>query len=189
MVNLQYVRPQKRLQLQSWYEKTMQESLSLECSIYHNATILPLKKSNKKLAIVIGVGALLFAVSYFLLGQPSAAMFNLISVVCSIVCLNDKLKCWLIFDVIAAMYIAATYFTADGWWSWVLMTAQIAGSYALMFKDGRFIRNLRFFYISPLWLINNTMVCFTLGGTLCEIITMISIIVSFIRYRKTGFEK
>lgn len=145
-------------------------------------------KSNRKLIVVMGAGALLFAVSYFLLGQPSAAMFNLISVVCSIVCLYDKLKNKWIFGVISAMYVVATWLTADGWWSWILMSAQILGSYSLMFKSGKFIRNLRFFYTSPVWLVNNTVVCFTLGGTLCEIITMISIIVSFIRYRKTGFE-
>ena len=146
-------------------------------------------KSNRKLVIVIGVGALLFCVSYFMLGQPSAAMFNLISVIWSVMCLFNKLKRWWSLGLVAAMYIAATYYTADGWWPWLLMTSQLAGSYAMMFKSGRFIRNLRFFYTSPLWLINNTVVCFTVGGTLCEIITMISIIVSFIRYRKTGFEK
>jgi hypothetical protein len=30
--------------------------------------------------------------------------------------------------------------------------------------------------------------CFTIGGIICEVITMTSVIVSFIRYRKVGFE-
>ncbi|MBE7027271.1 MAG: YgjV family protein [Ruminococcaceae bacterium] len=146
-------------------------------------------KSNKRLIEVIGTGALLFAVSYFLLGQPAAAMFNIISAICSIVCLKDNLKNKFVFGIIAALYAVATWFTYDGWWSLMLMAAQLAASYSLMFKSGTFIRNMRFFFVSPVWLINNTVMCFTVGGIICEIITMISVIVSFIRYRKTGFEE
>ena len=146
-------------------------------------------KSNKNLVIVMGTGSLLFAISFFMLGQPSAAAFNLISVVCSVVCLKDNLKNKFVFGLIAALYVVSTWFTTDGWWSWLLMAAQLAGSYTLMFKSGAFIRNVRFFFTSPVWLINNIVVCFTLGGIVCEVITMISILVSFIRFRKTGFEE
>lgn len=146
-------------------------------------------KSNRKLVAVMGTGALLFSVSYFLLGQPSAAMFNIIVVICSIVCLKEKLKNKFIFGIIVLLYAAATWFTFNGWWSLVLMAAQIAGSYSVMFRSGTFIRNMRFFFVSPVWFINNTVMCFTVGGIICEIITMTSIIVSFIRYRKTGFEE
>ena len=146
-------------------------------------------KSNRKLVSVIGVGALLFAISYFFLGQPSAAVFNIIGVICSIVCLKDKLKNKFIFGIIVILYAVATWFTFNGWWSFVLMMAQIAGSYSIMFRSGTFIRNMRFFFVSPVWLINNTVMCFTVGGIICEIITMTSVIVSFIRYRKTGFEE
>lgn len=146
-------------------------------------------KRKRKLVLVIGVGALLFAVSYFLLGQPSAAMFNIIAVICSIVCLKDNLKNKFVFGIIVILYAVATWFTFSGWWSLVLMVAQIAGSYSIMFRSGIFIRNIRFFFVSPVWLINNTVMCFTVGGIICEIITMTSVIVSFIRYRKTGFEE
>ena len=145
-------------------------------------------KSNRRLVVVIGIGALLFAVSYFLLGQPSAAVFNIISVMCSIVCLKDNLKNKFIFGIIVTLYLAATCFTFNGWWSLVLMAAQLAGSYSIIFRSGTFIRNMRFFFVSPVWLINNTVMCFTVGGIICEIITMLSVVVSFIRYRKTGFE-
>lgn len=145
-------------------------------------------KSNRRLVVVIGIGALLFAISYFLLGQPSAAVFNIISVMCSIVCLKDNLKNKFIFGIIVTLYLVATCFTFNGWWSLVLMAAQLAGSYSIIFRSGTFIRNMRFFFVSPVWLINNTVMCFTVGGIICEIITMLSVVVSFIRYRKTGFE-
>ena len=146
-------------------------------------------KSNRKLAVVIGTGALLFAISYLMLRQPTAAVFNLISVICSFVCMKDKLKTKTAFGIIVALYITATIYTYSGWWSMVLALSMIASSYSIMFASGTFIRNMRFFFISPVWLINNTVVCFTVGGIICEIITMVSVIVSVIRYRKTGFEK
>lgn len=146
-------------------------------------------KSNKKLVIVMGAGALLFAVSYLMLGQTSAAMFNIISVICSVMCMKESLKNKYSFGLIAVMFLTATVLTYSGWWSLVLMSAQLAGSYTVMFKSGVFIRNTRFFFVSPVWLINNTIVCFTLGGIICEVVTMVSVIVSFIRYKKSGFEK
>jgi len=146
-------------------------------------------KSTRSLVVVIGIGALLFVVSYFILGQPSAAIFNIISVVCSVACLKDSLKHKVIFGIIVALYLAATLATFTGWWSLLLMAAQLAGSYSIMFRSGAFIRNMRFFFVSPVWLINNTVVCFTIGGIVCEVITMLSVVISFIRYRKTGFEE
>ena len=145
-------------------------------------------KSNKKLVVVMGTGALLFAVSYLILGQPSAAMFNIISVICSVACLKDNLKTKFVFGIIFALFIVAIIFTFNGWWSIMLMLAQVAGAYSLMFKSGTYIRNMRFFFVSPIWLVNNTIMCFSIGGIVCEIISMASIIVSFIRYRKTGFD-
>lgn len=146
-------------------------------------------KSNKKLVVVMGSGAFLFAISYLLLGQPSAAMFNIISVICSVACMKDSLKNKYVFGVIFILFLVATWFTRNGWWSWLLMTAQVAGSYSIMFRSGKFIRNMRFFFVSPVWLINNTVMCFTVGGIICEVITMVSVIVSFIRFKKTGFEE
>ena len=146
-------------------------------------------KSNKKLAVVMGIGALLFATSYFLLDQLSATLFNIISFVCSIICMKENLKNKVVFGVLVALYILATWLTYSGWWSVVLAAGQIAGSYSIMFGSGKFIRNMRFFFVSPVWIINNTVICFSIGGLICEIITMVSIIISFIRYRKTGFEK
>ena len=145
-------------------------------------------KSNKKLVAVLGIGALLFAVSYFMLGQPSAAVFNIISFICAIICQKDSLKNKYSFSLITVLYVVATIYTYSTWWSIVLMSSQIAAAYSLMFRSGTFIRNVRFFYVSPIWLINNTLMCFTIGGIACEIITMASVIISFIRYRKTGFE-
>lgn len=145
-------------------------------------------KSNRKLAFVYGTGATLFAISYFMLGQASAALYNIISVIFSIMCQKESLKTKRNFGIIVVLFIISTYFTYENWWSLVLMSAVMATAYSMMFMNGKVLRNIRFFYICPIWLINNTVMCFTIGGLICEIITMTSIIVSFIRFRKTGFE-
>lgn len=145
-------------------------------------------KSNKKLAFVYGTGASLFAISYFMLGQPSAALYNIISAIFSIMCLKNSLKTKLNFGIIMVLFALATYFTYENWWSLVLMSAVVTSAYSMMFRSGTFIRNTRFFYISPIWIINNSVFCFSIGGLICDITTMVSVLISFIRYRKTGFD-
>lgn len=49
------------------------------------------------------------------------------------------------------------------------------------------IRYTQLFVVSPAWLTNNIF-HFTLGGILCEVLSMISVVVSFIRYGKDGFK-
>ena len=145
-------------------------------------------KSNRMLTVVTCVGALLFAFSYLLLGQYSTTLYNIVTVIGSLMCLMRNLNKKLYFGIIVLLYILASVLAYDGFWTIVLMSAQIATMYSIMFKSGTFIRNMRLFYVTPIWIINNTLVCFSVGGLICETITLVSIIVSFIRYRKTGFD-
>ena len=146
-------------------------------------------KSNKKLIAAMTVGAFLFATSYFLLGSYVSAVLNLLSLGANLMCLKESLKTKLSFGAILVVFATATFFTFESWWSVVLMVAQLSGIFAMMFGNGKTIRNVRFFFVSPIWLINNIFMVFSLGGMLCEIFTMASVVVSFIRFRKTGFEK
>ena len=146
-------------------------------------------KSNKKLTACLALGAFLFAASYFMKGSYAGAALNILTLFANLACLKESLRKKWVFGIVALAFVVSTCFTMDSWWSWVLMAAQLSGIYAVMFKSGKFIRNIRFFFISPVWLITNTVVVFLIGGIICETITMASIIISFIRYRKTGFEK
>ncbi len=147
-------------------------------------------KRNRNLFIMQGVGGFLFAISYFMLGSSVSAIFNLINIIRSTVAANDKLSSKKSFVIVSLIYVVATLFTFDSWWSFALMATQITGTYMVMFGDGSFIRKVQFFVISPMWLINNSpLVVFSIGGILCEIITLASIVISFVRYRKTGFER
>ncbi len=70
----------------------------------------------------------------------------------------------------------------------LLFVAQAGGTLAMWTDDGRKIRLFQFCVSSPIWLYHNIFYAFSLGGILCESFNMISVIVSFIRFRKTGFE-
>ena len=54
--------------------------------------------------------------------------------------------------------------------------------------NGKHIRYGQFFVSSPSWIIHNIF-NFSLGGILCEVFMMLSVVISFIRYGKDGFEK
>ncbi len=70
----------------------------------------------------------------------------------------------------------------------LLFVAQAGGTLAMWTDDGRKIRLFQFCGSSPIWLYHNIFYAFSLGGILCETFNMVSVAVSFIRFRKTGFE-
>jgi len=53
--------------------------------------------------------------------------------------------------------------------------------------NGTHIRYVQLSVSSPAWIVHNIF-NFSLGGLLCEIFAMTSVIVSFIRFGKNGFE-
>lgn len=147
-------------------------------------------KRTRDLCLMQAAGGFMFAISYFMLGSNVSAAFNLINILRSAVGANERLHTAKYFVLLSLAYVVATLFAFDSWWSFALMATQIVGNYMVLFGDGKFIRKVQFFVICPMWLINNSpLVVFSVGGILCEVITMVSIIVSFIRYRKTGFAK
>ena len=152
-------------------------------------------KSTKMFVAVKGVGALLSVISFFLLGNPVSAVFNLIAFVWSFISLNAKWKNKYTFIFFTVLYLIATLITFEktlsfvSLWAFLFMFVQIADLYSVIFGDGKLIRNMRLFLISPAWLINNTVIVFSIGGALCEVFIMVSVIVSFVRFRKTGFEQ
>ena len=72
--------------------------------------------------------------------------------------------------------------------SFVVPIMQIAYTVATWKNDGKIIRTVRLYAVTPAWLSYN-IVMFSIGGIICEGFNIISIIVSFIRHRKDGFEK
>lgn len=146
-------------------------------------------KRNRNLFIVMGLGCLLFSISFVMIKAYPSAVYNVINLIATCLIMKKSFQTRKYFILISILYVIGAIFTYDSLWSVVPMLAQILATYGMWFGDGAFIRKLRLYIVSPVWLINNMVFAFNIGGIICEIFIMVSTIVSFIRYRKTGFEK
>ncbi|MEE0835244.1 MAG: YgjV family protein [Clostridia bacterium] len=130
-----------------------------------------------------------FAVSYFMLGSPIGAMFNIGGMLRCIAFSIPKLKNkYGVLFILELYFIVVTFFTYGGLISLFLLAAQLISTYFMWMDNGKLIRVSLVCYVSPVWLINNIIVG-SIGGVLCETFNIISILVSFARYGLSGFEK
>ena len=131
----------------------------------------------------------MFALNFLLLGAPTGCVLNLINIYRGAVMAGGKRLHKLPFLIsIQAIYIIATVFTYTNIFSVIALTAQLIGTFAMWSGSGKTIRILQLFCVSPLWLVHNIFV-FSIGGIVCEVFNIGSIIVSLIRFGKKGFEK
>lgn len=145
-------------------------------------------KKNQHLFILIGIGSLLFSINFLLLGAYVSAIYNIISIIRSALSLNKKTFTKSSFYFLCVLYVVGTIFAYDNPWSIVLFVAQIVQTYAMWFQDGAGIRKAQYYFVSPVWIVNNIIV-FSIGGILCELFMMTSALISYFRFRKSGFEK
>lgn len=143
-------------------------------------------KKNTHLIAVLGIGSLMFSLNYLLIGAFAGAGFNIVNILLSMCVINKKMHNNPMFVFVCAVYILISVFAYDGLWTLVLLFSQLAKAFAIWYKTGGFIRKTQLFCISPVWLINNMIVSFSIGGIICEAFTIISVIVSFFRLRKTA---
>ena len=85
-------------------------------------------------------------------------------------------------------YLIAMVLTFSGPLSVIIALAQTVETVVMWGRNGKHIRICQLCFVSPIWLTYNLFE-FTLGGILAEIFVIVSAIVSFIRFRKTGFDK
>jgi len=145
-------------------------------------------KTNKAMFICRGISGFMFSLSYFLLGAYTGAALNLINLLRSILVINKKTQGRPYMALIIAIYATATAFTFGGYLSILILLAQSAESFVMWGRNGKHIRYCLLFFVSPIWLFYNIM-SFSIGGILAEAFVITSTIVSFIRFRKTGFDK
>ena len=151
------------------------------------------QKSQKGVIICQFFGGTLFAISYFFLGAYTGALLNGIVVVRAIIFyLKDKthatLPVW--FFSFVAVYIAcyALSFTvfqkAPTTTNFIVEILPVIGmtahSYAYMRDTSAMYRRMSFI-ASPAWLVYN-IVNFSIGGIVCEIISLVSIVIGLIRH-------
>lgn len=146
-------------------------------------------KENKKFFIMQAASGLMFALNFLLLGAPTGCVLNLINIYRGAVMAGGKKLHKIPFLIsIQAIYIIATVFTYTNIFSFIALIAQLIGTFAMWSQNGKTIRFLQLFCVSPLWLIHNIFV-FSIGGIFCEVFNIGSIIISLIRFGAKGFDK
>lgn len=145
-------------------------------------------KGNKYLYLLRAIGGTLFAISFFMKGAPTAALLNLACLLQgAILAAGPKWTNRYTLTLVLAIFLAIGIFTYSGWLSILITSAQLVSAVAMFSRNGKLIRFGNFFYASPVWLVNNIVV-FSLGGIITEVVTLVSILISFIRFGWNGFE-
>ena len=138
--------------------------------------------------------AIAFTCQYLFLGAWSAMLLNVVAIARGILfSLGEKLHKRFILMSIEIAFIATAIMSvlifSEIWWiALFVFIAQAGGTLAMWTRNGKTIRYTQLTVVSPLWLINN-FYYFSIGGILCESFNVISVIVSIIRFRKTGYDK
>ena len=138
--------------------------------------------------------AVAFSVQFVLLSSWAAMLMNVVAVLRGLI-LSDrerfKSPVWhLLLQVLfAGSCVASCFFFGERWWIALLLAVALCGGTLVMWgRDGKKIRFAQFFMISPLWVVNNAYYG-SIGGIVCELFNMGSVLVSFIRFRRTGYDK
>lgn len=153
------------------------------------------EKSNKRFLIKQGLAGLFFFVNFLLVGAISAALFNLVNLVRGAM-FSKNSRSLVALIVTEGLYIACFMFSLTQIWgnvfqiflSSLTFAAMVLMTLLMWMGNGKHIRYFQLFFVSPAWMVNNIF-NFSLGGILCELLNVISIIVSFVRYGRDGFSK
>ena len=153
------------------------------------------EKNNKKYFIKQGLAGLMFFVNFIMINALSAALFNRVNLIRGAVFSKNSRNLWQPLTIVG-LYTACFIFSLFSIWGnyfqiflSALTCITLVIMTILMYKgNGKHIRYGQFFMSSPSWIIHNIF-NFSLGGILCEVFMMASVVISFIRFGKDGFEK
>ena len=145
-------------------------------------------KQNKVLFALQAFSGLMFFVNFLMLGSYTAACLNLINLFRgALLAAGDRFKSRWFAAALMAVYTVVTVVTSANWLSLLVLAAQLVGTVVMWSRKGKVIRLGQLFVVSPAWLIHNIL-NFSLGGLITEIVNILSILVSLVRYRK-GFDE
>lgn len=150
------------------------------------------QKTKRSLITVQFIGGAIFAIHFLLLKTPIGCMLNLISVFRGIVFSNkEKFKAdnilWLpaFFSLFAASYVLSFVLFGKEPSAYNLIVGvlpvcgMVISTISFRTKNAATVRKLSLFN-SPLWLVYDALEK-SIGGTLCEVMCLISIVVGIIR--------
>lgn len=138
--------------------------------------------------------AIAFSLQFILLHSWAAMLMNVFSVLRGLIfAAGDRCKKPLFHILMQILFagscLASFLFFEERWWiALLLAVAQCGGTLVMWGRDGKQIRLAQFFMISPIWIANNVYYG-SVGGIVCEVFNMTSVLISFIRFRRTGYDK
>ena len=152
-------------------------------------------KKNKNYFIFQGLSGAFFSAQFILIGAWAGLIFNAYNIVRALAYQSKKARsvvCVISLEILVVIAAAMSVFVfKEAWWlvSFTLI-AQITGTFAMWTRDGKKIRISQMAVVSPFWLLYDLLIPVpSIGGVLCEVFNMASVVVSFIRFKKTGFDK
>lgn len=152
-------------------------------------------KQNRHFFLLQGVGGFMFFLNFLMIGAYAGAFFNLTNLVRGLLFSKDDKKVWKLLVTVflyTFCYLFSIWLVFGNWFQIFLSTlpyvALVIMSVLMWKGSGKHIRYFQVSCMSPAWIVHNIF-NFSLGGLICESFSMISVIISFIRYGKDGFEK
>ena len=149
-------------------------------------------KSNKWLFLLQLLGSALFCIQFFMLDAISGCFSLAVNILRNALMMKYKEWKWVRNRwcpvVIAGLFTVVLVFTWNGPISLLAFVASVVSTFAYWSDVPRNIRLANLICASPCWLIYDVIV-FSLGGIVSEAVTMISIMVSFIRFGWKGLER
>ncbi|MBR6718495.1 MAG: YgjV family protein [Oscillospiraceae bacterium] len=149
-------------------------------------------KSNRTLFLLQLIGSALFCVQFFLLDAKSGCLSLAVNMLRNALMMkyNDwgwvrKKRCP---AAIALLFTGVLLCTWNGPVSLLAFAASVTSTFAYWSNSPRRIRMVNLVCASPCWLIYDVLV-HSLGGIVSESITIVSILVSFLRFGWDGLEK
>ncbi|MBQ9748860.1 MAG: YgjV family protein [Clostridia bacterium] len=151
-------------------------------------------KTNRNYFIWQGLSGLCFSIQFVMIGAWAGLAFNLYNIVRAVVNQTKFSRSVVTLIALEALVVFAASLSIfafmEAWWLVLLaFIAQATGTFAMWTKKGRVIRISQLAVVSPFWLLYDLLIPTpSIGGILCELFNMVSVIVSFIRFRKSGFD-
>ena len=152
-------------------------------------------KKNYLYFIFQSFGATFFALNFFLIGAYTGFAMNVVNIIRSLLLSKSDRKLWkfLLAEFLCIGSVAGSLALSPETgihlvFTLITLAAQSFAVFVLWRANGTHIRYNQLFLLSPAWLAYDIL-NFTPGGIICETSCMISVIVSFVRHGKEGFEK
>ena len=149
-------------------------------------------KSNRWLFLLQLLGSLLFCIQFFMLGALSGCLSLVVNILRNALMMkyNDwkwvrKKWCPLIIVLLFALVLVLTW---NGPVSLLAFAASVTSTIAYWTNSPRKIRMVNLLCASPCWLVYDVIV-FSIGGIISESFTIVSILISLIRFGWKGLER